>query len=117
MLAPVYHALTSRHAGPLASMAALFLALALAATLTAARRTETDLQARLAQLDHRAQTLAAAWRAKAAACEAARPLQAAAPATPGVERIAERLASQPPPGFDACARMESADAAVLGALK
>jgi hypothetical protein len=35
-------------------------------------------------------------------------------ATPG--KVAEQLAANPPAGFDVCARMESADQAVLRAL-
>jgi hypothetical protein len=34
-----------------------------------------------------------------------------------VETVAQRLVKEPPAGFDVCARMESADQAVLDSLK
>jgi hypothetical protein len=42
---------------------------------------------------------------------------AAAPARAPLDELAHRLASRRPAGVDACARMESADAAVLGTLR
>jgi len=121
MLGCIVQALTSRVAGPLASAVAVILAVLLAFTWTSAQRTRAELQGQVAVLTRQAEG-AAGWQARLASCEAtsagmARGLQAASNTGGGTaaER-ADRLA-EPPAGFDVCARMESADQAVLNTLK
>jgi uncharacterized protein HemX len=125
--APVQQVLTHRNAGPIASLAALCLALALSASLVSAAQTRAEMEGRISRLSAQSQRIGAYWRARSAACEsAARSLAAAAaPGAPWLARRTERaitqaaaeLAGRAPEGVDACARMESADAAVLGTLK
>jgi hypothetical protein len=118
-----------RAAGPLWCAVALGLAGALAVTSLEARRDEAFLRGRIAALaSHDASQLQAELvscratvRSYAAAMSASAPRGEAAPgqttkvaATPG--QVAAALAANPPAGFDVCARMESADQAVLKAL-
>jgi hypothetical protein len=124
-VAPVPHLLTHRSAGPIATVTALFLALALAASLAAAAQTRAELEGRIAELSRQPAGQGAYWRARADACESAARRLAAASSGPApaprsdraVSRAAAELANRPPQGIDACARMESADAAVLRTLK
>jgi hypothetical protein len=125
MFAHLQHALTSPRTGPAATALALVLALALAATWSSAQRTQAELEGRVERLSVQAQSVGAYWRARVAACESLGGRDAAEAPRPWlvrrtdgtIARAAAELASRPPPGFDACARMESADAAVLGTLR
>ena len=91
MLRTVLQAFTSRAAGPVGFALALMLCAALVATSVSARRTEQGLRQRI-------ETLAAENQRNSLALHA-------------------RLAAKEPVGFDVCARMESADRAVLETLK
>jgi hypothetical protein len=124
MFAPVRYLLTHRATGPVASLAALFLAFALGASLLSAAQTRAQMEGRIAMLSTQARSLDAYWRARAVACEnvpntftegAAPPLARRNDAA--VAGTAAELANRSPEGVDACARMESADAAVLSTLK
>lgn len=121
--------LSHRAAGPLWCVVALALAVALGLTSLEARRKEEFLRGRIAALaSHDASQLQAELvscrttvRSYAAAMSASGPRGQVAPGqttpvgtSPG--QVAEQLAANPPAGFDVCARMESADQAVLKAL-
>lgn len=121
--------MSHRAAGPLWCAVALVLAFTLGVTSLQARRKEEFLRERIAALaSHDASQLQAELvscratvRSYAAAMSASGPRGQAPPgqttkvrATPG--QLAEQLAANPPAGFDVCARMESADQAVLKAL-
>ena len=117
MIAIFLKALTSRYAGPLASIAVIVLGLALTVTSISAGRTEAGLRARIASLTQANSRLADYWQAKLRGCESA----ASGGTSPALgkgtpEERARRLATAPA-GFDVCARMESADRAVLQTLK
>jgi hypothetical protein len=117
-VAAVSHVLTHRSAGPIASLAAAFLAVALAASVISAAATRAELEGRIARLSQEAQGVRAYWRARTAACEsAAQAAHRSSTPIPRGDAAAAELATSAPQGFDACARMESADAAVLGTLK
>ncbi|RAK58725.1 hypothetical protein DJ021_02365 [Phenylobacterium hankyongense] len=123
MLARIRQALTSRTAGPLATTVAVVLAVLLAASMTSAWRTEEVLNARVAKLVGQLNDSGSYWRARAVSCEAVAGGQRGSGAIrvaagkEGDDAAAARLAKEPPAGFDVCARMESADAAVLSTLK
>jgi hypothetical protein len=133
MFAYVLKALTSRAAGPLASALCLLLAVLLLVTWTVSRRTQAELGAQISSLTRQMEELGGYWQTRATSCEAGRPpvtvaggqaLEGASPtpvahtgAGASPEDMAARLASEAPAGFDVCARMESADRAVLGTLK
>ena len=112
--------LTRPAAGPIASVLALLLAIGLGASVSASARREAHLQSELKLLSDRQVQAAVRWRAELDACHA----QASAPSPrANVTRVdendasvAERLANQGPAGFDACARMQAADASVLATL-
>jgi hypothetical protein len=115
----ILHFLTGRHAGALALGAVIVLALSLAATSVSAVRTERTLRARIAELTRINARQGAYWQAKLSACETLGPR---AGDTRRVTEIsaadrARRLAGRGPAGFDVCARMESADQAVLETLR
>jgi hypothetical protein len=118
------HALTSPAAGPLGAVAAVVLAGALAGVWTHAHRTEANLKAQIAALSARETQAELHWQAKLAACrqDNAPPTPVSGPAggrlTPIADgdEVAAKLASEGPQGFDVCARMEAADAAVLASL-
>jgi hypothetical protein len=114
--------LTRPAAGPVASIVALALAGALAGSLVHAARTEAALKADLARVTVQSQQAALMWKASLSTCRA----HAAAPEPPGGritpvaedgDVVAARLATVGPAGFDDCARMEAADAAVLSSLR
>ena len=100
-------------------MLSVVLAMALAISLAAAGRERADLRGRIAELTQQNARSQAVWKAQLSACQAAtsprRMLQTGGPA-PGDE-AAQRLLAQGPEGIDVCARMESADQAVLSTLK
>jgi hypothetical protein len=92
---------------------AVALAVAVGIRLSTAATTRARLETRIAALDKQLTIAVATQRAQAAACTAGRQAVSAAAgrkATPG-ERLLRR-----PEGFDVCARMESADQAVLDSL-
>lgn len=112
-------ALASRWLAIAAIFLVIVLGLALTATSLIAARTETGLRSRIAELTLENRRAGAVWGAKLAACEVG--------GAPGRGRVtaaalsdearAKELAQNAPSGFDVCARMESADQAVLETLK
>jgi hypothetical protein len=126
MFGPLVQAITSRHAGPAATALAAVLAVALAVTGLQAAHRQAALESRIAELTRETQRVGGYWKAKVAACEiaaargledAGRPRNRATRVALGPEAAAARLVSEQPAGFDVCARMESADQAVLQTLK
>jgi hypothetical protein len=121
MFRRLIQAFTHPFAGPLGFGVALVLCGLLVATSLTAARTEAHLRARIAQLSAQDARTGALLHAKLAACEGALPAEgAAAPdgtKVASVEARAARLAGREPQGFDVCARMESADRAVLETLR
>lgn len=122
MLALLRHALMSPITGPIA----LAIAVALAVTLGVAagnwRAEASHYEARIAELTKAATAREETLKTQLGTCQAA--LAAPAPtvearyaAEAGAPAGARRLLEQQPEGFDACARMESADRAVLSNLK
>jgi hypothetical protein len=120
MIRHFFQAFTHPVAGPLGFALALAMCGLLVATSVSAARTETSLRARIAQLVAQDARTGAVLRAKLVACEATPP-PASDPANQithaNVQARAERLAGREPQGFDVCARMESADRAVLETLR
>jgi hypothetical protein len=121
MLGSIIKVLTSPAVGPVATGCALLFAALLALTWTASERTRSQLESQVAVLTRQAEG-AAGWQAQLASCEATsagmtRGLRAASSAGETAEDRAMRLAAEPPAGFDVCARMESADRAVLNTLE
>ena len=119
MFAPIVRALTSRVAGPTATGVAAVLAVLLGLSWSSAAHTRAELEGRIARLNGQLNAATVYWQAPLAP-GAARPALAEAPPAPGEaspEKIAERLVNEAPAGFDTCARMESADQAVLNSLK
>jgi hypothetical protein len=119
MFRTLLQAFTSPLAGPVGFVLALVMCGLLVATTIAAERNETTLRGRIAALTEENQRNGLALHARLAACEGgpadvARNRLANANATP--EERAQQLASNEPVGFDVCARMESADRAVLETL-
>lgn len=120
MLRTLLQAFTSPVAGPVGFALAIVMCGLLAVTAVRAERTEAALRAQIGVLTAVNQKNGLALRARLAACEAApadaaRSRAANAALTP--EQRAQRLAAKEPQGFDVCARMESADRAVLESLK
>lgn len=119
MIRHFFQAFTHPVAGPLGFGLALAMCGVLMVTSISATRTEASLRARIAQMSAQEARTGAVLRAKLLACESAPP-----PADDGdrithanVQARAQRLAGQEPQGFDVCARMESADRAVLETLR
>ncbi|WP_309604483.1 hypothetical protein [Phenylobacterium sp.] len=125
MLATLVQAFTSRLAGPIGFALALVLCALLAVTANTAARTEATLRARVAQLSEENQKSGAVLQARLAACEGGARggsggggvAVRVAGAETSAEARARRLTGSGPPGFDVCARMESADRAVLETLR
>jgi hypothetical protein len=122
MLAWLTRTLTSRAAGPLASGTALILAAALAIAWNGWAAEKAALESRIAELSRQGERSQSLWKAQLAACHAAaagsRRLTEAAYAQRGLQPAEARaLLEGQPEGIDACARMESADQAVLSNLK
>jgi hypothetical protein len=119
------NALTSPAAGPIGALAAVVLAGALAGVWTHAQRMESQLKSEIAALSARKSEADLRWQAKLSACrqDAAPPTPVSGPTggrlTPVVDgdAVAAKLARDGPQGFDVCARMEAADAAVLASLR
>jgi hypothetical protein len=122
MLRRLFEAFTHPVAGPVGFALSVVLCALLVGTALTAAHTEARLRARLAELAAQDAHTGALLHAKLAACESNLP-QAGGPGTPtpatvaSLEARAARLANREPQGFDSCARMESADRAVLESLK
>ena len=116
---PLTQAMSGRWLALAAVLAIVALGLALTATSLGAARTETALRHQITELVGQNRQAAAIWGAKLASCETA--------GNSGRGRVtnvslspaerARELASKSPAGFDVCARMESADQAVMETLK
>lgn len=119
MLRRFFLAFTHPVAGPVGFALAVAMCGLLVATSISATRTEAALRARIALLAAREARTGALLHAKLAACESAgpAPIEQQRVAKTSVEARAERLAGREPQGFDVCARMESADRAVLETLR
>jgi hypothetical protein len=112
-------AFTHPAAGPIGFGLAVIMCGLLVATSITATRTEAALRARITQLAAQDARTGALLRAKLVSCESS------APGPGGQDRLtnasvdarAQRLAGGAPQGFDVCARMESADRAVLETLR
>ena len=119
MFRTLIQAFTSPVAGPVGFSLAVILCAALIVTVSAADRNEAALRGRISALTAENQRNGIALHARLAACEGQpadleKTRVATANLTP--EQRAQRLASEPA-GFDVCARMESADRAVLETLR
>ncbi|MFZ5721199.1 MAG: hypothetical protein ACOY5Y_17195 [Pseudomonadota bacterium] len=121
MLAGVKQLLMSPVTGPIATAAAVVLAVALGVSSSLWRAERESLEARIVELRRDAERAEAGLRTELAACraaEGARELDAAEVASRSAPpRGARQLLEQAPEGIDACARMESADRAVLSNLE
>ena len=124
MVAPVQKSHLKPAAGPAATFIALPLAAVLGFALMVQVRERASLEARLTEAQQKAAAAGVYWKTRFAACEAS--VGAQGPRDGALTRVAEagppgdaarRLVSQQPAGFDVCARMESADQAVLSSLK
>jgi Asp/Glu/hydantoin racemase len=122
MLALLRHALSS----PVTGAIALAVAVALVVTLGVANShwqvEAARYEARIAELTRASAQQEANLRTQLNACQAAAAspppaVEARYAAEAGAPAGARRLLEQQPEGFDACARMESADRAVLSNLK
>ena len=118
MKSSVQKALTSPLAGPAAAAMALFLAAVLAVSWSAWQGARSRLQGRIADLMRQTEASQSLWRAQLAACHAAaQPGDRTQVADAPAGDPAQQLLAQGPAGVDVCARMESADQAVLKTLK
>jgi hypothetical protein len=120
MLRSLLQAFTSPVAGPMGFAVAIVMCALLIASTTESQHNEAILRARIVTLTAENQRNGVALHARLAACEGgpadlARSRAASALLTP--EQRAQHLAANGPQGFDVCARMESADRAVLETLK
>ena len=114
--------LTSRAAGPLAGTIALALAATLGVAWSSWESDRAALQAKVAELTQQAERSRALWKAQLTACHAAaagsrRLTEARYAGRELAEADARALLEGAPEGIDACARMESADRAVLSNLR
>jgi uncharacterized protein HemX len=121
MLSTLKHALMSPVAGAVAAAVAIALAVALGVSAAGWETQRARYEARIAELNQAAERTQASLRTELAACHAvgdARKMMEARYAEGGrAPEGARRLLEQEPEGIDACARMESADRAVLSNLK
>lgn len=120
MLRTVMQAFMSSVAGPVGFALAIAMCILLVATTMTAQQSEAALRGKIAALSAENVRNGMVLHARLAACEGApadldRAREANVNTTPEVR--AERLAGKGPAGFDVCARMESADRAVLENLK
>jgi len=120
MLRTLIQAFTNPAAGPVGFLLALAMCGLLVATTISAERNEADLRGRITALTVENQRNGLALHARLAACEGG-PADLAKSrltnASLSPEQRAQRLAGNEPQGFDVCARMESADRAVLETLR
>ena len=119
MLRRFFQAFTHPAAGPVGFALSVLLCGLLIATSLSATRTEAELRARIAQLAQQDARTGALLHARLSACESAigGPQAGERLTAASVEARAQRLAGREPQGFDVCARMESADRAVLENLR
>jgi hypothetical protein len=119
VLRPLIQAFTSPVAGPVGFALAIVMCGLLVATSLTAARNEAALRARVGELSAQNLRTGAVLHARLAACEGATPgtiPKGATVVASSTQARAERLAGSPV-GFDVCARMESADRAVLETLR
>jgi hypothetical protein len=119
MLRTLIQAFTSPVAGPVGFALSFVLLGMLSLTAVSATHNEATMRNRITQLTNENQRNGMALHARLAACEGApadleRLRATSANLTP--EQRAQRLSGEPA-GFDVCARMESADRAVLETLR
>ena len=122
MKSAIVQILTRPAAGPAFAGVSLVLALGLGLSLVDASRARADYVAQTADLSRALEA-----ERSASALMVARPTAPAAKQgtvmiaehSPEADAaaVAERLANEPPAGLDGCARMESADQAVLATLR
>jgi hypothetical protein len=121
MLASFRQALMSPVIGPIATAVAVALAVALGVASAGWETKRARYEARIAELTQASERVQLSLRTDLAACHAA--TEARKLATEGgpgggpTPSGARELLEQQPEGIDACARMESADRAVLSNLK
>ncbi|WP_372786777.1 hypothetical protein [Phenylobacterium sp.] len=120
MIRTLMQAFMSPVAGPVGFVLALSMCALLIVTTLVAQQNEAVLKGRIAVLTAENARNGMVLHARLAACEGgpadvARTRLTNANATP--EQRAQRLTGREPVGFDVCARMESADRAVLESLK
>jgi hypothetical protein len=120
MIRTLLQAFTSPVAGPVGFVLALAMCALLVVTTVVAQQNEAVLRARIAVLTAENVKNGMVLHARLAACEGgpadlARNRVTNANAT--TDERAQRLTGREPVGFDVCARMESADRAVLESLK
>jgi hypothetical protein len=119
MIRRFFLAFTHPVAGPVGfGLAVVMCGLLVATSLTAAR-TEATLRARIALLAAEDARTGALLHARLVACESATPARGEPDrlTNASIDARAQRLAGREPQGFDVCARMESADRAVLESLR
>lgn len=110
--------LTHPVVGSVSIAAALVLAVWLGLATTSWQAERERLETRVLELTRRAERSEAGLRQELAACRAEAPSPAQVAAAPqGGRGNARVLLERQPEGIDACARMESADQAVLQNLK
>src|SRR5262245_1279552 len=121
MLATLRHALTSPATGPIATVVAFALAVALGVASAGWEAKRARYEARIAELSQASERVQTSLRTDLAACHAAgearRLAMEGGPDGRPTPAGARALLEQQPEGIDACARMESADRAVLSNLK
>ncbi len=122
MLTALRRILTSPVTGPVATAISVGLAAALAVSTAGWRAEQARYEARIVQLSRSAETTQASLRAEVAACHASDARREAlevefARRGGRPPAGANALLAGAPEGIDACARMESADRAVLQNLK
>ena len=123
MLAGLRHFLMNPWIGPIALAVSVALAAALGVSASLWRAERAGYEARIADLSRASERVQSGLRAELTACHKADEAREAMEAefakrgpTPDRARAAALLAALPE-GIDACARMESADRAVLSNLK
>jgi len=121
MLAGLRQFLVNPATGMIAIAVALALAVALGVVSSARQADRARYETRIAELTRASERAEAGFRMELASCQAVGEARQA-PATEVAARGstsegARRLLEQQPEGIDACARMESADQAVLSNLK
>lgn len=121
MITALKQALTSPLTGPIATTVAVMLAVVLGVRLSDWEARRQGYEARIAELTEASERKQESLKTELASCravEAARQEMTAAYADKArTPEGARRLLEQQPEGIDACARMESADQAVLSNLK
>lgn len=120
MLAGLRHVLMSPVTGPVATATAFGLAVALGVAATGWETQRAAYEARIAQLTTAAERTQSELRTELSACQAAARAPEVTVADNSVRGAppagARQLLERQPEGIDACARMESADRAVLSNL-